>query len=73
MSASYDVLLDLFGRMEGFLKRFEVYSRSCCVYTELADVLVKAVVKVLNIFSIVTKEMEQSRTSELFLRDTLID
>ena len=72
MNASYDVLLDLFERMEGFFKRFEVYSRSF-VNTELADVLVKVVVKVLNIFSIVTKEMEQSRTSELFLRDTLID
>ena len=72
MNASYDVLLDPFERMEGFFKRFEVYSLSF-VNTELADVLVKAVVKVLNIFSIVTKEMEQSRTSELFLRDKLID
>ena len=72
VSASYDVLIDIFGRMEGFFKRFEVYSRSF-VNAELADVLVKVVVKVLNIFSIVTKEMEQSRTSESFLRDKLID
>ena len=72
MNASYDVLLDLFELMEGFFKRFEVYSRSA-VNTELADVLVKVVVKVLSIFSIVTKEMEQSRTSESFLRDMLID
>jgi hypothetical protein len=66
------VLLDLFERMEGFFKRFDVYSRSF-VNAELAEVLVKVVVKVLSIFSIVTKEMEQSRTSESFLRDMIID
>jgi hypothetical protein len=72
VSASYDALLDLFKRMEGFFKRFEVYSRSS-VNTELAEVLVKVVVKVLSIFSVVTKEMEQSRTSESFRRQILID
>jgi hypothetical protein len=72
VSASYDVLLDIFERMEGFLKRFEVYSRRS-VNTELAEVLVKVVVKVLNIFSIVTKEMERRPSSESFLRDMLID
>ena len=66
MSASHDVLLDLFGRMEDFFKRFKVYSQSF-LSTELAEVLVKVVVKVLNILSIATKEVEQSRASEPFL------
>ena len=65
MSASHDVLLDLFGRMEDFFKRFKVYSRSI-LNTELAGILVKAVVKVLNILSIATKEVEQSRASKSY-------
>ena len=65
MSASHDVLLDLFGRMEDFFKRFKVYSRSI-LNTELAGILVKAVVKVLNILSITTKEVEQRRASKSY-------
>ena len=67
MIASHDVLLDLFQRMDDFFKRFKVYSRSF-LNTELAEVLVKVVVKVLNILSIAMKEVEQSRASESFLR-----
>jgi hypothetical protein len=63
VSASHDVLLDLFERMEAFFKRFEVYSRSFR-HPELAGVLVKVVVKVLNILSIATKEVEKGRASE---------
>ena len=53
--------------MEAFFKRFKVYSQSF-VDTELAELLVKVVVKVLNILSIATKEVEQSRASRSFLR-----
>jgi hypothetical protein len=67
VSASNDVLSDIFGRIEDFFRRFKIYSRSV-VNAELADVLVKVVVKVLNILSIATKEIEQSRASEPFLR-----
>ncbi|KAN0132366.1 hypothetical protein V8E53_009792 [Lactarius tabidus] len=67
VSASHDVLLDLFQRMEDFFKRFKVYSRSF-LNTELAEVLVKVVVKVLNIISIATKEVEQSRAKRYIKR-----
>jgi hypothetical protein len=67
VSASHDTLLDLFWRMDNFFKRFKVYSQSF-VSTELAEVLVNVVVKVLNILSIATKEVEQSRASESFRR-----
>ena len=66
MSASQGALLDLFWRMEDFFKRFKVYSPSF-VDTELAEVLVNVVVKVLNILSIATKEVQQSQASEPFL------
>jgi hypothetical protein len=67
VSASNDVLSDIFVRIEDFFKRFKIYSRSF-VNAELADVLVKVTVKVLNILSIATKEIEHSRASESFLR-----
>jgi hypothetical protein len=67
VSASNDVLSDIFVRIEDFFKRFKIYSRSL-VNAELAEVLVNAVVKVLKILSIATKEIEQSRASESFLR-----
>ena len=66
VSASHEMLLDLFERMEDFFKRFKVYSRSL-LNTELAGTLVKVVVKVLNILSLATKEVEQSRASESIL------
>ena len=65
VSASHDILLDLFHRMDDFFKRFNIYSGSF-LNTELAEVLVKVAVKVLNILSIAMKEVEQSRASESF-------
>ena len=63
MSASHDVVLDIFERMENFFKRCRVYIQGS-LDTELAEVLVTVVVKVMNILSIATKEITQSRASE---------
>ena len=63
VSASHDVLLDIFGRMDDFFTRFQAYSGGF-LKTELAEVLVKVVVKVLNILSVAMKEIEQSRASQ---------
>jgi hypothetical protein len=67
VSASHDVLLDLFQRMDDFFKRFKVYSQRF-LNTDLVEVLVKVVVKVLNILSTATKEVERSRASASLLR-----
>ena len=72
MSASHDVILDLFGRMENFFKRFRIYIQSP-LNADLAEVLVEVVVKIMDILSITMKEITQSRTSESFLKDMLID
>ncbi|KAH8987250.1 hypothetical protein EDB92DRAFT_1876003 [Lactarius akahatsu] len=58
--ASHDALVDLFGRIEGFFKRLKVYTETSSA-TGFAEVLVNVVVEVLNILSIATKEMGQSR------------
>ncbi|KAH9044962.1 hypothetical protein EDB83DRAFT_1564312 [Lactarius deliciosus] len=60
VKASHDALVDLFGRIEGFFKRLKVYTETSSA-TDFAEVLVNVVVEVLNILSIATKEMEQSR------------
>jgi len=68
--ASHDVLVDLFERVQFFLKRLGVHTRISP--TEgMVEILVKIVAEVISILSIATKEMQQSRTSRLFLRDIL--
>ena len=72
ISASHDVVLEIFERMENFFKRCKVYIQSS-LDTELAEMLVKVVVKVMSILSIAMKEVTQSRTSESFLWDMFLD
>ncbi|KAF8264917.1 hypothetical protein EI94DRAFT_406654 [Lactarius quietus] len=60
VSASHDALVELFGRIEGFFKRLKIYTAASPT-TNFAEVLVNVVVEVLNVLSIATKEMEQSR------------
>ncbi len=68
--ASHDVLVDLFERVQFFLKRLGVHTRISPT-KDMVEILVKIMVEVISILSIATKEMQQSRTSRLFLRDIL--
>ncbi len=66
--ASHDVLVDLFEHIQFFLKRLGVHTQISPT-KNMVEILVKIVAEVLSILSIATKEMQQSRTSKLFLRD----
>jgi len=68
--ASHDALVDLFERIQFFLKRLGVHTQISPT-KDMVEILVKIVVEVLSILSIATKEMQQSRASKLFLRDIL--
>ncbi len=68
--ASHDALVDLFERIQFFLKRLGVHTQILPT-KDMVEILVEIVAKVLSILSIATKVMQQSRTSELFLRDIL--
>jgi len=68
VKASHDDLVELFGRIESFIKRLGVYSQ-LSLTTEMLEVLVKIVAEVLSVLSIATKEVKRKRTSELFSRD----
>ena len=64
VSASQDALANIFGRMENFFMRLETYMKVRPT-TGMTDIIVKIMVEVLYILSIATKEMKQSRASEL--------
>ena len=66
--ASHDALADLFERIQFFLKRLGVHTQIPPT-KDMVEILVKIVAEVLTILSIATKELQQSRTSKLFLRD----
>jgi len=68
--ASHDVLVDLFERIQLFLKRLGVHTRISPT-KDMVEILVKIMAEVISILSIATKEMQQSRTSRLLLRDIL--
>jgi hypothetical protein len=60
------VLVDLFERIQFFLKRLGVHTRITPT-NDIVEVLVKIMVEVLSILSIATKEVQQSRTSKWYL------
>ncbi|KAH9004810.1 hypothetical protein EDB86DRAFT_3240678, partial [Lactarius hatsudake] len=59
--ASHDALVELFGRIESFFKRLEVYTQ-ISLTAEMVEVFVKIVAEVLSILSIATKEMKRTRS-----------
>ena len=62
--SGHGVLVDLFERIQFFLKRLGVHTRISP--TEgMAEILVKIMAEVLSILSIATEELQQSRTSTL--------
>ena len=68
LSASQDALTNIFERMENFFMRLETYMKVRPT-TGMTDIIVKIMVEVLCILSIATKEMKQSRASELIPDD----
>ena len=64
--ASQDTLIDIFGRMENFFRRLEVYTEVTPT-TEMINMIMKIMVEVVTILGIATKEIRQGRTSEFFI------
>jgi len=58
------VLATVFERIENFFKRLETYVQVPPT-AGMTDIIVKIMVEVLSILSIATKEITQSRASEL--------
>lgn len=66
LHADRDTLVDIFGRIETFLKRLEIYAE-VPPNEEMVDTITKIMVEVLSILAIATKEMKQGQTSKSIL------
>ena len=67
-SASQHALISIFEHIENFFRRLETYIEVSST-SGMTDMIVKILVEVLSILSIATKEIEQSRASELIPGD----
>ena len=61
--ASHETLLDIFGRIEMFFRRLEMYTE-VPLTTEMTEVIIEIMAEVLSVVGIATKETRQGRTSE---------
>jgi hypothetical protein len=60
---SHETLIDIFGRIESFFRRLEIYTQVPST-TEMLDTIIQMMVEVLTILGIATKEIKQGRISE---------
>ena len=67
ISDSQDALNTVFERIENFFKRLETYIEVPPT-VGMTDIIVRIMVEVLSILSIATKEIKESRASELIRR-----
>ena len=61
--ASQDTLIDVFERVEMYLRRLEIYTEVPAT-TEMMDILVRIMVEVLSILGLAMKEIKQGRISK---------
>jgi hypothetical protein len=60
---SHETLIDIFGRIESFFRRLEIYTHVPST-TEMIETIIQIMVEVLTILGIATEEMKQGRISE---------
>ena len=61
--ASQATLMDIFGRIESFFRRLEIYTEVPQT-KEMMNTIILIMVEVLSILGVATKEMRQGRMSE---------
>ncbi|KAI0275754.1 hypothetical protein BGY98DRAFT_1178154 [Russula aff. rugulosa BPL654] len=57
---SHETLMDIFGRIESFFRRLEIYTQVPST-TEMLDTIIQVMVEVLTILGVATKEITQGR------------
>ena len=71
VSESQDTLVDIFGRIESFFVCLEMYT-GVSLTPAMTNKMVQITVEILDVLAIATKEMGQSRASEINLRPMLL-
>jgi len=62
--------VDLLESIEGFLNRLAIYTK-LSLTPIMAEIIVKILVELLSTLAVVTKQVEQGRSSESILSDAL--
>ena len=65
VQAGQDILVNIFGRVENFFRRLDVYT-NVPPTTEMMEMIIQIMVEVLSILGIALKEIKQSPMSEQF-------
>ena len=63
VAASYDELVNIFGRIQSFLRRLNIYT-GVLLTPELIEVLGKITAEIIHILAIATKEVRTRSMSE---------
>jgi len=71
VSASYETLVHLFGSIENFLSRLDIYTKIPPT-PALTDILVKIMVELLSTLALATNEVKRGRLSELALAGVVL-
>ena len=66
------MLVDIFGRIEGFFVRLEIYT-GVPLTPEMTEKMVQITVEILGILAVATNEIGQSRASEFDFRSRLLE
>ena len=64
--ASYDDLVDIFGRIENFIGRIRIYTE-ITLTPAMTEMVVKIMVELLSVLALITKQLNQGRFSMFFL------
>ena len=63
VATSYDVLVNIFGRIQSFLQRLKIYA-GVLLTTELIEVLAKIMAEIIHILALTTKEVTTGSMSK---------
>ncbi|KAH9019903.1 hypothetical protein EDB83DRAFT_2320682 [Lactarius deliciosus] len=67
VAASQDILVDIFGRIESFFVRLEIYT-GVPLTPAMTEKMVHITVEILDILATATKEMKQSRAKNFVMK-----
>jgi hypothetical protein len=71
VSASYDLLIDLFETINHFVCRLEIYTK-IPLTTAVTVIVVKKLANVISVLALATKQVKQGRISVSFPRDVVL-
>jgi hypothetical protein len=67
---SYDTLVDLFGSIERFIRRLDIYIQVPCAAT-LDERMIEIMIELLYTLGLATKRLKQGQSSKCILTDML--